>query len=81
MKDELIGRFVFVGTKPGTVIAVTPGAPAVAKTATTPESPATPEMISVKLHDVPNKMRDENVVVEVERTSSNWRLKYPEKRA
>jgi len=76
MRDELVGRFVFVGTKPGTVMSVTPGTPATDKT------PATPAMIKVKLHDVPTKMRDGNEIVEIERASSAWRLKYPgEKRA
>ena len=76
MRDELIGRFVLVGTQPGTVTEVTPGTPA------TEKKPATPAMLKVKLHNVPNKMRSENVIVEVERASSEWRLKYPgEKRA
>jgi hypothetical protein len=76
MRDELIGRFVFVGTQPGTVTEVTPGTPA------TEKNPATSEMLKVKLHNVPNKMRSENIIVEVERASSEWRLKYPgEKRA
>ncbi len=71
MRDELIGRFVFVGTQPGTVCEVTDGAPA------TEKKPATPAMLKVKLHNVPNKMRSENVVVEVKRDSKEWRLKYP----
>lgn len=70
--DELIGRFVLVGTRTGTVTEVTPGTPATNKT------PATPAMIKVKLQDVPNKMRDDNIVVEVERASKEWRLKYPD---
>jgi hypothetical protein len=74
VRDELIGRFVLVGKQPGTVTEVTPGTPA------TEKKPATPEMLKVKLHNVPNKMRSENVIVEVERVSSEWRLKYPERR-
>jgi hypothetical protein len=74
MKDELIGRFVLVGTQPGTVTEVTPGTPA------TEKKPAIPETIKVKLHNVPNKMRSENIIVEVERASSEWRLKYPERK-
>lgn len=73
MKDELIGRFVLVGTQPGTVCEVTDGVPA------TEKKPATPAMLKVKLHNVPNKMRSENVVVEVERNSSEWKLKYPDR--
>lgn len=72
MRDELVGRFVFVGTQPGTVMSVTEGTPATDKT------PATPAMIKVKLHNVPTKMRDGNETVELERASLDWRLKYPD---
>lgn len=74
MRDELIGRFVLVGKQPGTVTEVTSG------TSATEKKPATPATIKVKLHNVPNKMRSENIVVEVERDSSEWRLKYPERK-
>lgn len=74
MRDELIGRFVLVGTQPGTVTEVISGTPA------TEKKPATPATIKVKLHNIPNKMRSENIIVEVERASLEWRLKYPEKR-
>jgi hypothetical protein len=73
LKDELIGRFVFVGTQPGTVMEIIPAIPATSKKV------AVPETIKVKLHNVPNKMRSENVVVEVDRHSKEWRLKYPDR--
>lgn len=71
MRDELLGRFVLVGVQPGTVTEVVPGTPA------TDKKPEKPAMIKVKLHNVPNKMRSENVIVEVKKNSNEWRLKYP----
>lgn len=65
MRDELIGRFVLVGKQPGTVTEIVP------------YTPTTPTMLKVKLHNVPNKMRSENIIVEVVRASSEWRLQFP----
>jgi len=72
MRDELIGRFVLVGTQPGIVTEITPDVPA------TDTTPAMPSMIKVKLYNVPNKMRDDNIIVEVKRASNEWHLKYPD---
>ncbi len=65
MRDALIGRFVLVGKQPGTIIDVIPG------------TPKTPSTLKVKLHNVPTRMRDENLIVEVVRYSNEWRLQFP----